>query len=121
MYNSFKYKIQQVCKLYKLAVFFLVIFFFTFTAMAITDTDELSQNKVQLTVAKVFDKNKNEDYTQIIFLESARFYKVFTNNINYKSILALSKKSEKGNVKIWVEFTEVNGDVIKAMALVKRK
>jgi hypothetical protein len=121
MRNSFKYKIQQACSRYKLAVFFLAITFFTFTAMAITNTDELSQNKVQLTVAKVFDKKINEDYTQIIFLESARFYKVFTNNTNYKSILALSKKSEKGSVKLWVEFTEVNGDIIKAMALIKKK
>jgi hypothetical protein len=121
MYNSFKYKIQQACNRYKLAVFFLAIFFFTFTAMAITDTNEPSQNKVQLTVAKVFDKNINEDYTQIIFLESARFYKVLTNNTNYKSILALSKKSEKLGVKLCVEFTEANGDIIKAMTLIKKK
>jgi hypothetical protein len=121
MYKAFNYKIQQVCNRYKLAVFFLAIIFFTFTAMAITHNDDYLQTRTQLTVAKVFDKKVNENYIQIVFLESVRFYKVFTNNANYRSILELSKKSEKKSIKVWVEFTEDNGDVIKTMILVKKK
>ncbi len=119
MFNASKYFKHSFCKFYKAGAFFLAIIF-TFTAMAIPNTTT-AQKQTQLTVVKVFDKQADQDFTQIIFLESARFYKLFVNNKRYKAIVALAKKSLKTNTKIAVEFTEPNGDVIKNINLIKIK
>ena len=63
------------------------------------------------TVAKVIEDKKN-DYIKVIFLESARFYKLMRDNANLNTYLSILKKAEKNNSSVKVRLTEPHGDII---------
>jgi hypothetical protein len=62
-------------------------------------------------VARVIESNQ-ANYTEVTFLESARFYRILKNNKSYNSVIALLKEAEKNKMPVLVGFTEPNGDVI---------
>jgi hypothetical protein len=64
------------------------------------------------TVAKVID-DKNNDFIKVVFLESARFYKLMRNKADFNKELSILKKAEKGNSAVKVRFAEPHGDIIK--------
>jgi len=77
-------------------------------------------SKEKLTVARVMDKPQ-EGYTEVIFLESARYYKLLHSNAHYSAYLLLLKDSGKNKSALEVRFTRTNGDTIEAVYKPKRK
>jgi hypothetical protein len=73
--------------------------------------DQSDTGSRRLTVARVLEKT-NDEYVEIVFLESARFYKLPVSNKNYRSFLDLLKDSEKNNFPLQVKFAKPDGDVI---------
>lgn len=63
------------------------------------------------TVAKVIE-NKNNNYIKVVFLESARFYRLMRDNSNFNIYLSVLKKAERHNSKVKVRLTEPHGDNI---------
>jgi len=63
------------------------------------------------TVAKVID-TENEGFQKVVFLESARFYKLMRNNKNFAAYLAILKDAEENKSKVKVRLTEPHGDII---------
>lgn len=59
----------------------------------------------KMTVAKVYEKNP-AGYTVVVFLESARFYKLLCSNVRYESYLLILKDAEKKKTSVIVKFTE---------------
>lgn len=62
-------------------------------------------------VARIIETT-GADYTEVTFLESARFYRILKNNKHYSASMALLKEAEKNNTPLLVAFTEPHGDVI---------
>lgn len=62
-------------------------------------------------VARIIE-NTEANYTEVTFLESARFYRILRNNKHYNASIALLKEAEKNKTPLLVGFTEPNGDVI---------
>ena len=63
------------------------------------------------TVAKVVE-TKDADFQKVVFLESARFYKLMRSNKNFDCSLGILREAEKNQstVKVWL--TEPHGDII---------
>jgi hypothetical protein len=70
--------------------------------------------KHKYTVARVLDKSK-EGYAEVIFLESARFYKLQHSNLHYAAYFALLKEAIKNKSVLEVRFTKPNGDIIESV------
>jgi hypothetical protein len=64
------------------------------------------------TVANIGVLPGNTAYYEVIFYQSARFYKLMRNNKNCKAALVLLKQSKKANKPVLVILTEKFGDVI---------
>ncbi len=113
MENNYKnYHSQQTCTKYKFAVLVL-LFCCNFCAMAQKIKVPQPKFTTALTVANIFEQQPNEDFVQLVFLESARFYKVYPANKQYKNIMKMATYSLKNNCKVWVQTTQQNGDIIK--------
>lgn len=65
----------------------------------------------KLTVARVIDKPK-EGYTEVIFLESARYYKLLHTNVKYTVYLNLLREAVKNKSVVQIRFSKPNGDII---------
>src|ERR1051326_1176883 len=65
----------------------------------------------KLTVARVMDKPK-EGYTEVIFLESARYYKLQHSNVKYAVYLGLLREAVKNKSVLEIRLTKPNGDII---------
>jgi hypothetical protein len=80
----------------------------------VPDTQTMkSENTMQTwTVAKVIDDPQNR-YLKVMFLESARIYKLMRDNADYDRSSRLLEKAGKDNASVKVLFTEPHGDIIK--------
>ncbi len=67
-----------------------------------------------LTVAKVIDAPEN-DYLKVLFLESARIYKLMRNNADFQMYYKILEKAEKNNSSVKVRLTEPQGDIIESV------
>ena len=63
------------------------------------------------TVAKVINDTGN-DYVTVVFLESARFYRLKRANPGFAGYLARLQQAEKGAAQVKVQLTEPNGQLI---------
>jgi hypothetical protein len=62
-------------------------------------------------VARIIETT-GADYTEVTFLESARFYRILKSNKHYNTNIALLKEAEKNKTALLVSFTQLHGDVI---------
>lgn len=84
-------------------------------AMAGKSSEERSANNMlTLTVAKVIE-DENKDYVTVVFLESARFYKLMRSDAGFKEYLAKLKKAEKNSSAVKVRLVEPYGEIIEAV------
>ena len=70
----------------------------------------------KLTVARVMDKPK-EGYAEVIFFESARYYKLLHSNLHYATYLGMLKSALQNKSVLDVTFTKLNGDIIKSVKI----
>lgn len=103
--NSNEKPARKVCGL-ALFLFFVSSFFIS---MAYSQNTDTAFHKMK--VARVYEK-KPEGYHEVIFLESARYYKLLCSNESYQSYLSLLKEAEKKKTTLFIKFTKINGDTI---------
>ena len=65
----------------------------------------------QMTVAQIREQN-GEDHVQIVFLESARFYKLFRTNPQYDALLERLRSNLANGRSVQVRLTSPNNDII---------
>ena len=72
-----------------------------------------SQDKDMITyhTAKVME-HADQDYIEVVFLESARFYRLPKKTKGYEDFLKLLKEAEKKQSAVKIKLTVPNGDVI---------
>ena|ERR1700694_5071982 len=64
-----------------------------------------------LHTARVLE-NHAGDYTEVVFLESARFYRLLKTNPHYDQYLRLLKKAEEDKAPVGILLTTAHGDII---------
>ena len=67
-----------------------------------------------MTVAQIREQN-GEDHVQIVFLESARFYKLFRTNPQYDALLERLRSNLANGRSVQVRITSPNNDIIEAV------
>jgi len=73
-------------------------------------SEEKSQYR-EVTVAEIREL-KHADYVEVIFLESARFYRLLKKNLKYEVILETLRKAQVDGAKVKVRSTFPDGDTI---------
>lgn len=80
--------------------------------MSETQRDEANSSSYrQMTVAHLREQ-KGADHVEIVFLESARFYKLFRKNPQYDALLEQLRGDLKNGRGVLVRFTSPNSDII---------
>ena len=64
-----------------------------------------------MTVAKVWERQEAA-FVEVVFLESARFYKLARENPGFREALALLQQASADGMAVEVELTEPHGDII---------
>lgn len=66
----------------------------------------------KMTVAKVLSRTSDTNFVTVVFLESARFYKLRKKNKQFRQHLTLLQKAEKDQQPVWITLTQPDGDEI---------
>lgn len=73
-------------------------------------SEEKSQYR-EVTVAEIREL-KQADFVEVIFLESARFYRLLKKNPKYEVILVTLREAQASRTKVRVRSTSPDGDTI---------
>jgi hypothetical protein len=80
--------------------------------MSETQGDETNSSSYrQMTVAQIREQNK-ADHVEVVFLESARFYKLFRTNPQYDALLERLRNALENSRSLQVRLMSPNGDII---------
>jgi hypothetical protein len=83
-----------------------------------TDTDTIPPQI--FTVARVWEDPADTSAYKVVFLQSAKFYRLMRNNKNVKAALVLLQQSQKTNKPVKVYLTEQYGDIINYVKAMKK-
>jgi hypothetical protein len=80
--------------------------------MSETQGDETNSSSYrQMTVAQIREQNK-ADHVEVVFLESARFHKLFRTNPQYVALLERLRNALENSRSLQVRLMSPNGDII---------
>ena len=81
-------------------------------AKAVDDAGDAGQRERLLTVAQV---RAHPEHADVMFFETARFYRLRRTNPAYESALQLLREAAAGGTLVRVRFVEAHGEVIEAV------